>query len=119
MSKSVCEPIESMKVYLDKRVGKKLRICMNIHFPKAVAHSMNQFFKKTYETWPKIRFFRGFSQYIGAKSGFWPFFESKKFFDEIFSMGSKSSKTCLRTSGDIVGCLEIILVCLGVPKMRV
>ena len=34
-------------------------------------------------------------------------------------MGPKSSKTCLRTSGDIVGCLETILACLGVPKMKV
>ena len=60
MSKGVCEPIESMKAYLDKRVGKKLRICMNIDLPKAVAHSMNQFFEKTYETWPKYAFFEGF-----------------------------------------------------------
>ena len=60
MSKGVCEPIESMKAYLDKRVGKKLRICINIDFPKAVAHSMNQCFEKTMKDGPKYAFFEGF-----------------------------------------------------------
>ena len=74
MSKSVCEPIEPMGAYLNKSVGKKLGIWMNIDFPKAVGHSGNQHFEKNYERWLEIRFFQVFSRYIGAKSGFWPFF---------------------------------------------
>ena len=64
-------------------------------------------------------FFESLTQYTGAKSGFEPFWKSKKILDEIFSMGSKLWKTCLGSLKNIVGCLDTILTWLGALKMKV
>ena len=54
----------------------------------------------------RLRFFSRVVTVYMAKRGFEPFLESKNLFDEMFSMGSKLSKTCLPVGSleNIVGC---------------